>query len=862
MIFIQDNQTHYISHEAIGSKAKGLFMARAFDLNVPRWAVLPEDYLAEVFKTLSSISHKQDLLRAIDSYVFPPAVEAELAMLFPNHSNLAVLASPSIEIGHEAFLNERFDNFLCVPQSQVLSYVKQVWRSLFSDEVLQYRSAHRLAPSLGIAVIIQEVVEADASGKAFGLHPKSGNRKQKWISATFGVSGEANDLEQDRYIVSSGGIDRQIARKREKQIWNVEGAGNLYRTDVARIHQHDQAVSDEHIFTLSTTLDRFRAKYQQFFQLEFVVSNNELFLTNAVPILGVAELIDKSGVAREWDSRRFKAEFSGVITPLTFSCLRTFEKADAKYLVKFLGASDTIVERNKSIFSNILGLMNGRIYENIHAKQAMEMMLPSHKIDIRLMNLESPAKAPVELVAELPLTRNQAWWSVCKLMVKFYRQHSDLDRQATEFSGHINKVVARFNNKDWQDKDLVELMQLYRKVERTMIWKVPQKVDFYFETLLRWLKQYVAPFSENPLVSAEALLLDTTRLVTMYPIRRRLEIAEKVQRSELLKTLFQKEDIKQIWYFIQHDHRDETMKIKHIIEDYLSEVDQNCVANRLIDLREKGGDPLQLITSLKQDLEDNVFDFAHAHEVELQIRNSAEEVMKKAFRRNPIKQKWFNKIVLRTRKLFEMRETFAYDHLRLWGILRQLFHVFATRFSEEGLLEFKEDIHYLTKEEIFDFIQGHSIHTDLQSLVAVRKEEYDRFEQLPIPNERINTFGIPYHSNDFFPANEETIPADKTYRGEIACSGKAKGVIKIWDSDSLEEIREGDIIVLPSADLRFENKLKKASGLLIQNGSIWQPLCTLARQNDLPCLISANFSHLNDGDLVEVDGYVGEVIKI
>src|SRR5690606_1038177 len=121
----------------------------------------------------------------------------------------------------------QFESYLYVKQADVLDRIKDVWRSAFSERVYSYRQANHLDPTPGIAVIVQEMINADAAGVAFGMNPVSGNRKEKLIAGVFGV-GEglvSGELDADNYIINQGVIDRQTVRKKQKMVLNPDGYG-------------------------------------------------------------------------------------------------------------------------------------------------------------------------------------------------------------------------------------------------------------------------------------------------------------------------------------------------------------------------------------------------------------------------------------------------------------------------------------------------------------------------------------------------------------------------------------------------------------------------------------------------------------
>lgn len=864
MIFIQDNQTQYIAHPAIGEKAKELFKLRQFDVNIPRWVVLPADFMAEAFKNLTSLANTGDLLRAIDQYVFPASVEAELGLLFPDDLHLAVRPSPWIDPGHEDAFDEQYASFMIVPRTQVLHKIKAVWRSIFSDEVLAYRATHRLSPNLGIAVIIQEVVHAKSSGVAYAIHPTRGSRKEKFISGIFGLGGSAENVEADAYTMSAGGIDRQIARKREQLV--VRQNSEVVTEEVLRIHQHDQAVADEHLLTLSKLLDDLRTQNQQFYQLQFALQDDKIQIIQAQPIWRLDQLPDTSGEYNLWDNSNFADEYSGVITPLIYSCIKTYSEADQKIRAAFFGASNTVMKRYKDLFSNTLGLLHGRLYSNLRVQQTLDAMLPENRVDVHFLPQEKLTTYQFDITDVYRGSSNEAWRSMFFLTGKLFNRYRALKQKGNEFRKYSERTLRKFYHLDWQTKNPQELMQMYLQLERTLLadWDIPFQADFFFNVHLEWLKKQTLPFQDSAKsYLATDLLLDTTSLDAIHPLQRRIEITRKIQASTLLKELFESEGQKQIWHFIQHDNREETLVLRHIINDYILENDAHCEILRYSSENRIEHEPLKLIGVLQSYLHRHISELDHAKQVESEIRASAEDLMNQNLKRSPLKRWWYQKILRNSREMLRMKENFQYDHQRLWGVVRRLFAAIGRRFVEEGILEFEGDIHFLSKEEVFAFIEGQSITADLNALVGLRKEEYERFQAMPQLATQIATYGVPYRNTDIF-AVSNSLEQQEKWKGVTSCPGKTKGVARIFNGQQSFAIEDGEIIVARCANLDIESRIANASALLLERGSVWNPICVLARQMNVPTIVNVKglLEGLQDGDLIEVDAVLGEVRKI
>src|SRR5690606_38276682 len=99
-------------------------------------------------------------------------------------------------------------------------------------------------------------------------------------------------------------------------------------------------------------------------------------------------------------------------------------------------------------------------------------------------------------------------------------------------------------------------------------------------------------------------------------------------------------------------------------------------------------------------------------------------------------------------------------------------------FYAEGILRDPRHIFYLTREEIFSYIEGAAVSQDLAALAGFRIAEYERFKTLPAPPERFATYGPAYHCADFG-RFARLDPVEGNLQGIGCCPGKIKGTVRV-----------------------------------------------------------------------------------
>src|SRR3989344_624621 len=114
---------------------------------------------------------------------------------------------------------------------------------------------------------------------------------------------------------------------------------------------------------------------------------------------------------------------------------------------------------------------------------------------------------------------------------------------------------------------------------------------------------------------------------------------------------------------------------------------------------------------------------------------------------------------------------------------------------------------------------------------------------------------------------EKTIQAEekfdlKEFKGQVACTGKVQGIVKIVNTTSdMSKVNDGDILVSIATNPDILPAMKKAVAFVTEQGGITSHAAIVAREMKKPCIIGTKIATkvLKDGDLVEVDANKGVV---
>jgi pyruvate,water dikinase len=202
--------------------------------------------------------------------VIPVAIETAITLAYadlPGERPLVAVRSsataedlPGLSFAgqQETYLNIR-------GAASVLESVKSCWASLWTARAIGYRAQHAIAPEdISLAVVVQALVCAEASGVMFTANPANGRRDQVIITAAWGL-GEAivgGLVTPDTLIVNKATgqvIERQTARKEVHTVL-LEGGGTREQPTAEDLR--DKAVlSDRQAADLAGLGGRIEALY-------------------------------------------------------------------------------------------------------------------------------------------------------------------------------------------------------------------------------------------------------------------------------------------------------------------------------------------------------------------------------------------------------------------------------------------------------------------------------------------------------------------------------------------------------------------------------------------------------------------------
>lgn len=850
--------TQHSSNYKVGGKARNLFILKEAGFNVPKFVVIPQEVVLEI---ISKEHSTEQQLQQINDFQISESFIESITEHFSGNTFFAVRSSAIDEDGSEHSFAGQFESYLFVTKDQLATNIKKVWHSAFSERVVEYRKNNLIKGQLGIAVIIQKMVEADVAGVAFGINPVTGNRKEKVISAVYGlgeglVSGELN---ADTFIIkANNGIEQQLTTKTHQLVFDKSKNGGTIKTDVAKQKQDLSTLDPLQIAELGKTLNSLFALYHTYQDIEFAYKNGKLYLLQARPITTLNKLPDAGGEHIIWDNSNIIESYPGVTTPLTFSFIIKVYEAVYRQFVAMMGVSDEDIDENKETFANMLGLINGRVYYNLLSWYKALAMLPGYSINAEFMEKMMGVKERFELKQTKQRSKFNERMRVLNMARVMIKNLRALPKMRIDFVNDFNAKMKEYNAIDFNTKNADELMYLYLNFEQTLLkkWKAPLVNDFFAMIYFGVLQKLVVKYKIDDTGTVHNnLMCGAKDIISTEPIQRCLHIATLIQKDEKAKLIFLTKTPQEIYKNI----KDLNKEIQKEIHAYIEKFGNRCVGELKLETITYNQNPAAFIQIIKSYVEQGVTKENSHSDMDVKMRSEAEATVKKALRGKPLKKFMFNYFLKRSRILVSSRENLRYERTRAFGVVRELFCSIGNAFFAEGFIEQPRDIFFLTKEEIFDYIKGTSSNYNLKELIVLRKKQFAAFEKQTTA-ERIDTRGIVYTGNDFY-QKRQVNPLNGDLKGLGCCPGRVRAKVQVVHDPNEVKNLNGDILVTSSTDPGWVTLFPTASAILVERGSLLSHSAIVSREMGKPCIVGITglLDTLETGDEVEMDGSTGEI---
>ena len=816
--------------------------------------------LPELLEQLSHIKVMEDKERIeeisakIRRAIEETAIPAEIAGAVTHHLTelgerdaYAVRSSATAEDLATASFAGQQDTYLNIMGKEaILRYISKCWASLFTDRAVIYRLQNGFEHTrVFLSVVIQKMVFPEAAGIMFTADPITMNRRVTSIDASFGL-GEAlvsGLVNADNYKVRDGWIIEKKISTKKLAIYGLKDGGTEEKK-IEADRQNRQTLTDGQILELEKAGRRIEAYFGSPRDIEWCLYENKFFIVQSRPITTLYPIPDvQDGKNHVYMSFGHQQMMTDAMKPLGISFFQSqFETVSfieiggrlyfdlahdlssligRKVMLAALGKIDPLVlnaVRNLIKRENFVKFLarEGQGFSSM-SKGYFTLGLPVQIIKISRHNDAS--------VVQTLMSRNEA--SIRELRQRIAGLSGDeLFAFIDEEQKQLKKAVC-----DPQSMGVVYAGTL------ASVW--------INKNMEKWLGEKNA---------ADLLSKSVANNITSEMGLELLDVADVVRQYPAVMEYFKHADDKTFFEDLARLEGGNT--VGKSIGTFLEKYGIRCSGEIDITRSRFNEQPTALVPLILSNIK-NFKPGAHNIRTEqgrLEAKQKEQDILNRLERLPGGKQK-ANKArekISILRNFIGYREYPKYIMMEHYWIIRQALLKEADRLVQKGVIREKEDIYYLSLEELREAVGTDRLD---YSIITKRKEEYEVCAKLTPP--RIITSEGEIISGEYDTGN---IPKG-ALAGIPASSGTYEGRARIILRMEDAVLEEGNILVTTFTDPSWTPVFVSIKGLVTEVGGMMTHGSVVAREYGLPAVVGVENATklIKDGQKIRVNGSEGYI---
>ncbi len=777
-------------------------------------------------------------------------------------TTFAVRSSATAEDLAEASFAGQQDTFLHVTPDELLNTLKACWASLWSERAIAYRQTQKISDKgLAMAVIIQEMCEADVSGVLFTVAPFNANASIIESNWGLGESVVSGAITPDSFQVSreTGEIlERNVATKCEM----VTAVGV---SEVPSTQQDVPSLTDAQLKELAQLGMQVETHYGQPMDIEWALANGQFVLlqsryitTSPKSTMPLEQAhsgseIDNEVVEeiRQEEIQILKACVEGHETvwchhniaevlpaplPITWEIMKKFMSGAGGLGKAYRDLGFYPSERVNN--EGILDLICGRIYVNLNREAELHFDGFPFAHDFNALK-QNPQEA-MYAQAQTDITRSNAsfWLKLPLHIIRMIRAEMRLRKYRSNFALLLTEeVFPAFQEEVEAERDIpysdltdVELVEKFEE------WRVKTLDDFAPKALIATL---LAGFSLQRLEAALQKCFSETE--TKIRVNRLISEVSGNLKVETIVPQAHPRLASKLWKVATGD-----MTLTDFLKDYGHRaVDEFELAQPR--WREDTTYIEQMIASFQQE-NAGVSPSEGDNAQQIEQRESGEKELatrlgnKTGLRKQIESELDFARIYMPFRETAKFYLMLGYEQIR-----RSLLELDRRYQLESGIF-------YLVPDELRQLINGEA----LSDIITTRKMRRELVLQIEVPDvifsDSLDQIGT-----------SMSIDSVGTYTGVGVSAGVATGKARVLltPSDVCPSDRDY-ILVCPSTDPAWTPLFFHAAGLVMERGGILSHGAVVAREYGVPAVanIPNATRRIADGQMLRIDGNQGTISTV
>jgi phosphohistidine swiveling domain-containing protein len=760
----------------------------------------------------------------------------------------AVRSSATNEDGAHASFAGVYRTRLGIPLDEVGSAVKDLWLSIWDERVLNYHVASKLSgapPSM--AVVIQPLLEAQAAGVAYSIHPLTGRETQVMVNAVAGLAAELVDgrVSPDQYVVEIAENSQPI-RISERTIAGQTQALRMTGQGLQHMPLSDEALgratlSDDRLLALARTAKQIEKTFGHPVDLEWLYDERGLWLLQARPIPSLTRSPQLTNDDCEWSRANFKETLPELPSPLGLSFLELF--MERYILLPYRRMGCQIPERissvrtfkgrpyiNMTLFYSLIAQLRG---DPSLLTEQMGGEILARPPEARPLGWFALARAGVVMMAEMrkAVRHGPSWFAEMKAMAD--EHHADRLRSLSgeEIALRLDALAK------WLDE---------RELTFGIAGGVAQCLQALGGLLPRWL-------GEDWRALLNGALQGQAAVISAQQIIRLAELADLVRRDPIATSWFTAER----WNPVEVRHQLEGTDVLRAFDRYLDDYGHRGVGESDVMAPRFADRPDLLLSVLRtQILVPTSATPADILQRQTMVRERAlAEIHARLgwrLHRRAIFSWWYRRLC----RFFALREANRHHLMYYSAATRSLLLRLGEWLLERGRLSSQEDIFYLTIDARADLLAGRA--SDWKGMIQARRAERERNAKVNVPDTIQDWQDMVRGTHTL-----SVVASEGIFRGIPISGGQVVGPVRFVRSmEDWSRVCRGDILVVSVIDPGMAPLFGVAAGLVAEMGGTLSHGAIIAREYGLPAVanVPGITTRLKEGDRISLDAERGEII--
>ncbi|MDF2483867.1 MAG: pyruvate phosphate dikinase PEP/pyruvate-binding protein [Herbinix sp.] len=783
-------------------------------------------------RVIEGIDIPEDMIKEITSHIYRLGVQTAYAVR--SSATAEDLPTASFAGQQDTYLN-------IIGTEAILKHVSMCWASLFTERAVIYRLQqgfdHR---KINLSVVVQKMVFSQAAGIMFTADPFTSNRKVLSIDASIGL-GEAlvsGLVSADNYKVSNCKVIEKKISTKKLAVYALKDGGTKEQ-EVLPEKQNIQTLTEAQILQLESIGRKIEEHFGHPQDIEWCLADDIFYIVQSRPITTLFPIPEaKDEENHVYVSVGHQQMMTDPIKPLGLSIYELIS-----FGIRFKAGGRLFVDVTPILASpdSRKMLLNNMDKHDPLMKDALMNIIKRDFIKSlpEEMQVQSSGKNNKKLTPLDSGSQMEPDSSIVSELIK--KSQTSIEELKLRIQGKSGSDLL-----DFILEDIEELKRILFDPQSSAVFMAAINAsDWINEKMNEWLGEKNAADTlsgsvPNNITSEMGLeLLNVADAIRPYP--EVIDYLEHVNDDTFLDEL------------VKFDGGKET---RDVILSYLEKYGMRCVGEIDITRTRWSEKPTLLVPMILNNIKNS-----RPNAGNLKFEQGRQEALKKEqellerleqLPEGEQKAKEAKRNIDLIRNFIGYREYPKYSMINRYFIYKQAILKEADQLVRAGVIHEKEDIYYLTFEELREVTRTNK--PDYR-LISKRKEEHNLYEKLTPP--RVITSDGEIVAGKY---KRDNLPEGAVLGLPVSSGmieGRARVILNLEDAN----LEEGDILVTTYTDPSWTPLFVSIKGVITEVGGLMTHGAVIAREYGLPAVVGVEDATrlIKDRQRIRVNGTEGYV---